>query len=288
MSKQSTIFYTITDEAPMLATNSFLPIVQAFTAPAEITITPKNISLASRIISNFPDFVEKSQQQEDALSELGKLATTPEANIIKLPNISASIPQLKEAIAELQSHGISVPNYPDNPTNDEETKIKAAYAKVLGSAVNPVLREGNSDRRAPKAVKNYAKKHPHSMGAWSTASKTNVASMPEGDFYGSEKSLTIENQKSYSIQFVAQDGTTTVLKANSALTAGQIIDSAALNINTLKKFIGKEMAEAKAKGVLFSVHLKATMMKVSDPIIFGAVLEVFFADVFEKYATVSC
>ena len=284
MSKQSTIFYTITDEAPMLATHSFLPIVQAFTAPAGITITPKNISLASRIISNFPDFVEKSQQQEDALSELGKLATTPEANIIKLPNISASIPQLKEAIAELQSHGISVPNYPDNPTNDEETKIKAAYAKVLGSAVNPVLREGNSDRRAPKAVKNYAKKHPHSMGAWSTESKTNVASMPEGDFYGSEKSLTIENQKSYSIQLVAQDGTTTVLKENSALTAGQIIDSAALNINTLKKFIGKEMAEAKAKGVLFSVHLKATMMKVSDPIIFGAIVEVFFASVFEKYA----
>ncbi|WP_026976931.1 NADP-dependent isocitrate dehydrogenase [Flavobacterium tegetincola] len=284
MSKQSTIFYTITDEAPMLATHSFLPIVQAFTAPAGITITPKNISLASRIISNFPDFVEKSQQQEDALSELGKLATTPEANIIKLPNISASIPQLKEAIAELQSHGISVPNYPDNPTNDEETKIKAAYAKVLGSAVNPVLREGNSDRRAPKAVKNYAKKHPHSMGAWSTASKTNVASMPEGDFYGSEKSLTIENQKSYSIQFVAQDGTTTVLKANSALTAGQIIDSAALNINTLKKFIAKEMTEAKAKGILFSVHLKATMMKVSDPIIFGAIVEVFFASVFEKYA----
>lgn len=269
----------------MLATHSFLPIVHAFTAPAGITIIPKNISLSSRIVSNFPDYVQKDQQREDALSELGKLATTPEANIIKLPNISASVPQLKAAIAELQVDGIMVPNYPDNPTNDEETKIKATYAKVLGSAVNPVLREGNSDRRAPKAVKNYAKKHPHSMGEWISDSKTKVASMQSNDFYGSETSLTVDNQKSYSIQLVANDGTVSVLKENSSLTSGEIIDSAVLNINTLKKFIAEEMAEAKAKGLLFSVHLKATMMKVSDPIIFGAILEVFFASVFEKYAT---
>jgi isocitrate dehydrogenase len=285
MSKQSTIFYTITDEAPMLATHSFLPIVQAFTAPAGIHIQPKDISLAGRIISNFPDYVQKEQQREDALSELGKLANTPEANIMKLPNISASIPQLKEAIAELQSQGISVPNYPDTPSNDEETKIKAKYAKVLGSAVNPVLREGNSDRRAPKAVKNYAKKHPHSMGAWSSDSKTNVASMQEGDFYGSEKSVTIDKQKNYSIRLLGKDGKIKMMKEPSPLVSGEIIDSSVLKINVLKDFISKEMKEAKAKGILFSVHLKATMMKVSDPIIFGAILEVFFADVFEKYAT---
>ena len=284
MSKESTIFYTITDEAPMLATHSFLPIVQAFTAPAGIHIQPKNISLTSRIIANFPDYVQKDQQIEDALSELGKLATTPEANIIKLPNISASIPQLKEAIAELQKHGIEVPNYPDNPTNEVETTIKASYAKVLGSAVNPVLREGNSDRRAPKAIKNYAKKHPHSMGAWSADSKTEVASMPKDDFYGSEKSITIEKDTSYIIQLVAKDGTVKMMKESSLLKSGEIIDSAVLKIKTLKDFIAKEMLEAKAKGILFSVHLKATMMKVSDPIIFGAVVEVFFAKVFEKYA----
>ena len=284
MSKQSTIFYTITDEAPMLATHSFLPIVQAFTAPAGIHIEPKNISLSSRIISNFPDYVQKDQQREDALSELGKLATTPEANIIKLPNISASVPQLKEAIAELQKDGIAVPNYPDNPTNDEETKIKATYAKVLGSAVNPVLREGNSDRRAPKAVKNYAKKHPHSMGAWSADSKTEVASMSKDDFYGSEKSMTIDKQTSYSIQLVQKDGTVKMMKEASPLISGEIIDSAVLKVKTLKDFIAKEMEVAKSKGLLLSVHLKATMMKVSDPIIFGAVLEVFFAAVFEKYA----
>ncbi|CAM4139243.1 NADP-dependent isocitrate dehydrogenase [Flavobacterium antarcticum] len=285
MSKESTIFYTITDEAPMLATHSFLPIVQAFTAPAGITIIPKNISLTSRIVSNFPDYVKKEQQREDALGELGKLATTPEANIIKLPNISASVPQLKEAIAELQKDGIAVPNYPDNPTNDEETKIKATYAKVLGSAVNPVLREGNSDRRAPKAVKNYARKHPHSMGAWSADSKTEVASMPKDDFYGSEKSVTIDKQTSYSIQLVQKDGTIKMMKEASPLISGEIIDSAVLKIGTLKDFIAKEMEVAKSKGLLLSVHLKATMMKVSDPIIFGAVLEVFFAAVFEKYAT---
>ena len=285
MSQKSTIFYTITDEAPMLATHSFLPIVQAFTAPAGIQIISKNISLASRIISTFPEYVKENQQQEDALTELGKLATTPEANIIKLPNISASIPQLKEAIAELQSQGIAVPNYPDTPANDEENNIKAKYAKVLGSAVNPVLREGNSDRRAPKAVKNYAKKHPHSMGEWHSDSKTRVASMPEGDFYGSEKSMTIDTQKSFSIQLVDNNGTVSVLKPNTSLTASQIIDTAVLNVASLKKFIAKEMVEAKNSGTLLSVHLKATMMKVSDPIIFGAILEVFFADVLQKFAT---
>jgi len=284
MSQKSTIFYTITDEAPMLATHSFLPIVQAFTAPAGIVIQPKNISLASRIISNFPEYVAQNQQQEDALSELGKLATTPEANIIKLPNVSASIPQLKDAITELQTQGIAVPDYPENPSNEEETKIKAAYAKVLGSAVNPVLREGNSDRRAPKAVKNYAKKHPHSMGVWSADSKTAVASMDKDDFFGSETSLTVTTQKTYTIQLVQKDGTIAVLKKASSLVAGEIIDSAVLKISTLKAFIAKEMAEAKAKGILFSVHLKATMMKVSDPLIFGAIVEVFFASVFEKYA----
>ena len=284
MSQKSTIFYTITDEAPMLATHSFLPIVQAFTAPAGIQIISKNISLASRIISTFPEYVKENQQQEDALTELGKLATTPEANIIKLPNISASIPQLKEAIAELQSQGIAVPNYPDTPANDEENNIKAKYAKVLGSAVNPVLREGNSDRRAPKAVKNYAKKHPHSMGEWHADSKTRVASMPEGDFYGSEKSMTIDTQKSFSIQLVDSNGTVSVLKPNTSLTASQIIDTAVLNVASLKKFIAKEMVEAKNSGTLLSVHLKATMMKVSDPIIFGAILEVFFADVLQKFA----
>ena len=285
MSQKSTIYYTITDEAPMLATHSFLPIVQAYTAPAGIAIESKDISLASRIISNFPDYVAENQQCENALVALGKLATTPEANIIKLPNISASVPQLKEAIAELQSHGIAVPNYPDNPTNDAETKIKAKYAKVLGSAVNPVLREGNSDRRAPKAVKNYAKKHPHSMGAWSADSKTEVASMPEGDFYGSEKSVTIDKQTSYTIQLLKKDGTIKIMKEASPLISGEIIDSAVLKIDALKAFISKEMEHAKANGILFSVHLKATMMKVSDPIIFGAILEVFFATVFEKYAT---
>jgi isocitrate dehydrogenase len=285
MSKKSTIYYTITDEAPMLATHSFLPIVQAYTAPAGIIIESKDISLASRIISHFPDYVQQNQQCENALAELGKLATTPDANIIKLPNISASLPQLKEAITELQSHGIAVPNYPDNPQNDTETKIKAKYAKVLGSAVNPILREGNSDRRAPKAVKNYAKKHPHSMGAWSADSKTEVASMPEGDFYGSEKSVTIGKQTSYTIQLLKKDGTIKIMKEASPLISGEIIDSAVLKIDALKAFISKEMKHAKANDILFSVHLKATMMKVSDPIIFGAILEVFFAVVFEKYAT---
>ncbi|MCW4468063.1 NADP-dependent isocitrate dehydrogenase [Flavobacterium sp. MFBS3-15] len=284
MSNTSKIFYTITDEAPMLATHSFLPIVQAFTAPAGIEVETRDISLAGRILANFPENLTDSQKIGDALSELGQLATTPEANIIKLPNISASVPQLKEAIKELQSQGYAIPDYPEDAKTDEEKAVKAKYAKVLGSAVNPVLREGNSDRRAPRAVKNYAKAHPHSMGAWSADSKTHVASMSEGDFYGSEKSVTVKEATDVRIEFAGNDGTVTVLKDKTALKPGEIIDSSALSLKKLKAFVAKEVADAKAKDVLFSLHMKATMMKVSDPIIFGAVVEVFFADVFEKYA----
>ncbi len=285
MTQKSKIVYTLTDEAPLLATYSFLPIVEAFTATAGIEIETEDISVAARILANFPESLTEEQRVKDSLSELGKLATAPEANIIKLPNVSASVPQLKGAIAELQAHGYNVPNYPENPQNDAEAAIKAKYAKVLGSAVNPVLREGNSDRRAPKAVKNYAKANPHSMGAWSADSKTTVASMENGDFYGSEQSLTIAEATDVKIEFVAQDGTTTVLKASTPLKAGEIIDSSVMHLNALKSFVAQTIAEAKAQGVLLSVHLKATMMKVSDPIIFGAIVEVYFKDVFEKYAT---
>ena len=277
------IIYTITDEAPMLATHSFLPIVQSFTSPAGIAVETRDISLAGRIISNFPEYLTDDQKLNDDLAELGKLATTPEANIIKLPNISASVPQLKEVIAELQSLGYKIPNFEENPQTEEGKAIKAKFAKVLGSAVNPVLREGNSDRRAPKAVKNYARKHPHSMGAWSADSKTHVSSMSEGDFYGSEKSVVVPEANTFKIEFVAKDGSTKLLKESAPLLAGEIIDSAVFSVNALKKFIANEIEDAKAKGVLFSVHLKATMMKVSDPIIFGAVVDVFFASVFEKY-----
>lgn len=285
MSTKSKIFYTLTDEAPLLATYSFLPIVQAFTATSDIEIETRDISLAGRILSNFPEFLKEDQKVGDALSELGQLANTPEANIIKLPNVSASVPQLKTAIAELQSHGYAVPNFPEEPANDEETTIKAKYSKILGSAVNPVLREGNSDRRAPKAVKNYAKANPHSMGAWSSESKTQVASMETGDFYGSEKSVTVADATDVKIEFVGKDGTTTVLKASTPLKAGEIIDSSVMHLNALKSFVAKTIQEAKEQNVLLSVHLKATMMKVSDPIIFGAIVEVYFKDVFEKYAT---
>ncbi|MHA3788960.1 NADP-dependent isocitrate dehydrogenase [Flavobacterium hauense] len=284
MSKTSKIFYTITDEAPMLATHSLLPIVQAFTAPAGIEVETRDISLAGRILANFPENLTDSQKIGDALTELGQLATTPEANIIKLPNISASVPQLKAAIKELQEQGYNIPNLPEDAKTEEEKAIKAKYAKVLGSAVNPVLREGNSDRRAPRAVKNYAKAHPHSMGKWSADSKTRVASMTEGDFYGSEKSVTVKEATDVRIELTANDGTVTVLKDKTALKAGEIIDTSALNLNKLKAFIAEEIVKAKQEGVLFSVHLKATMMKVSDPIIFGAIVEVFFKDVFEKYA----
>jgi isocitrate dehydrogenase len=285
MTQKSKIFYTLTDEAPLLATYSFLPIVQAFTATSDIEIETRDISLAGRILANFPEFLSEDQKTGDALLELGQLATTPEANIIKLPNVSASVPQLKAAIAELQSHGYNLPNFPEEPQNEAETAIKAKYSKILGSAVNPVLREGNSDRRAPKAVKNYAKANPHSMGAWSADSKTQVASMESGDFYGSEKSVTVADATDVKIEFVAKDGSTTVLKASTPLKVGEIIDSSVMNLNALKTFVAKTIAEAKKLNVLLSVHLKATMMKVSDPIIFGAIVEVYFASVFEKYAS---
>ncbi|MCS4164930.1 NADP-dependent isocitrate dehydrogenase [Sphingobacterium paramultivorum] len=283
MSNKSKIVWTKTDEAPLLATYSFLPIVQAITATAGIDVELRDISLAGRILASFPEFLKEDQKIADALAELGQLATTPEANIIKLPNISASIPQLKGAIAELQQAGYAVPNYPDEATTDEEKSAKAKYAKVLGSAVNPVLREGNSDRRAPKAVKNYAKANPHKMGAWAKDSKTKVSSMTSGDFYGSEQSVTVENEGQFKIEFVDAQGAVTELKGLSALKAGEVIDSSTLSLTALKAFVVDAIAEAKAAGVLLSAHLKATMMKVSDPIIFGAVVETYFADVFAQY-----
>ena len=286
MSNQAKIIYTKTDEAPMLATYSFLPIVQAFAKTANIEVELRDISLAGRILANFPEYLTDAQKTNDALSELGELATQPEANIIKLPNISASIPQLKGAIAELQKTGYAVPNYPDAAANGDEEKVKATYAKILGSAVNPVLREGNSDRRAPKAVKNYAKKHPHSMGKWSSDSKTKVASMQSGDFYGSEQSVTVPAATTFTIEFVAENGEKKTLKTAGKLQAGEVIDSSALSVSTLKIFVAEAIAEAKAAGVLLSAHLKATMMKVSDPIIFGAIVEVYFKEVFEKYQPV--
>lgn len=283
MAEKSKIVYTLTDEAPMLATHSFLPVVQAFTETADIEIVPKDISLAGRILANFSEYLKDDQKVEDALAELGQLATTPDANIIKLPNISASVPQLDEAIAELQKHGFALPNYPAEPKNAEEEKIKNTYAKVLGSAVNPVLREGNSDRRAPKAVKNYAKANPHRMGDWSADSKTTVANMTSGDFYGTEKSVTVENDSQFKIEFFGNDGSVKELKGLSPLKAGEIIDSSVMSLSSLKGFVADAMAEAKAANVLLSGHLKATMMKVSDPIIFGAIVETYFKDVFAKY-----
>lgn len=284
MSEKSKIIYTLTDEAPMLATHSFLPIVQAFTSVADINIVQKDISLSGRILANFPEFLTDDQKIGDALSELGELATTPEANIIKLPNISASAPQLEEAIAELQSKSFAVPNYPAEPKNEEEKAIKAKYAKVLGSAVNPVLREGNSDRRAPKAVKNYAKANPHKMGAWASDSKTDVAHMNSGDFYGTETSTTVENDSKFRIVFFGNDGSEKVLKDFANLKAGEVIDSSVMNLNALKAFVQTAIDEAKQRGVTLSAHLKATMMKISDPIIFGAIVETFFREVFAKYA----
>jgi len=279
----SKILYTKTDEAPALATYSFLPIVKAFTAKAGIDVETRDISLAGRILATFPDFLNEEQQMGDALAELGELAKTPEANIIKLPNISASIPQLKAAIAELQAAGFAVPSYPEEPKNDEEAAIKGRYDKIKGSAVNPVLREGNSDRRAPKAVKNYARKHPHSMGHWTAESKSHVSSMSQGDFYGSEVSTTIAAPCAADIVFTGNDGTTKTLKAGIALQAGEVIDASAISMNTLKSFLAEQIKDAKEQGVLFSLHMKATMMKVSDPILFGAAVEVYFAEVFEKY-----
>ena len=284
MSEVPTIIYTKTDEAPALATYSFLPIVQAFTKHSGIVVETRDISLAGRIISQFPDFLTPDQQIADALSELGAWTLKPEANIIKLPNISASVPQLKAAIAELQAKGYALPAYPENPQTDVEKDIRARYDKVKGSAVNPVLREGNSDRRAPKAVKDYAKAHPHSMGAWSADSKTTVGTMSANDFFSNEKSVTVTNATDVKIEFVGSDSSTQVLKASTPLKAGEIIDGTVLSKKALVNFLGEQIAKAKADDVLFSLHMKATMMKVSDPIIFGHAVEVFFKDLIAKHA----
>lgn len=278
------ILYTLTDEAPALATYSLLPIVQAFTKSAGVQVETRDISLSGRIIATFPEYLKPEQRIKDDLAELGKIATTPEANIVKLPNISASVPQLKAAIKELQSQGFALPDYPEEPKTEEEKNIKIKYDKIKGSAVNPVLREGNSDRRAPLAVKNYARQHPHSMGKWSTESKTHVDSMTEGDFYGSEKSLTIASDTSVTIELVGEDGKNETLKTGLKLMEGEVVDAATLSVSALKAFFKKAKADAKSKGVLFSLHLKATMMKVSDPIIFGHAVKVFFEPVFEKHS----
>lgn len=282
--KTSRIIYTITDEAPALATYSLLPIIKAYTAPAGVTVETRDISLAGRILANFPDNLTEDQKIGDHLAELGELAKTPEANIIKLPNISASIPQLTAAIKELQSQGYNVPDYPAEPKTDAEKEIKARYAKILGSAVNPVLREGNSDRRVADAVKEYARKNPHSMGAWTSDSKTHVAHMSEGDFYGSEKSVIIDKATAVKIEFEGADGTKIILKDNLALQAGEVIDAAVMSKKALRAFLEKEIADAKAQDILLSLHLKATMMKVSDPIMFGHAVTVYFKDVFDKHA----
>ena len=279
----STIIYTHTDEAPALATYSLLPIIQAFTKSSGINIETRDISLAARIISQFPEFLSEDQQLSDALAELGALAKTPEANIIKLPNVSASVPQLKTCVAELQSHGYPLPDYPDEPSTDLEKDIQSRYDKIKGSAVNPVLREGNSDRRAPKAVKEYAKANPHRMGAWSKDSKTNVATMGENDFASNEQSVTIEEATEFNIEFIAADGTITTLKDNAPLLEGEVIDATVLRKKALLAFLGEQVARAKEEGILFSLHMKATMMKVSDPIIFGHGVRVFFRDLITKH-----
>lgn len=280
----SKILYTKTDEAPALATYSFLPIVKAFTAKAGIEVETRDISLAGRVLATFPEYLGEEQRISNDLLELGELAKTPEANIIKLPNISASIPQLKAVIAELQSAGFAVPNYPENATTAEDKDVKGRYDKIKGSAVNPVLREGNSDRRAPKAVKNYARKHPHSMGQWSADSLSHVSSMTDGDFYGTETSTTLIEDCSAQIRFTNSNGAIEILKESLPLLAGEIVDTATMNMAKLKAFLAEQVADAKAKGVLFSLHMKATMMKVSDPIMFGAAVEVYFKEVFATYA----
>ncbi|WP_162342505.1 NADP-dependent isocitrate dehydrogenase [Cyclobacterium salsum] len=281
--KTPKILYTLTDEAPALATYSFLPIIKAFTDSAGVVVETRDISLSGRIIATFPEFLKADQRINDALAELGDIAKTAEANIVKLPNISASLPQLKAAIKELQSQGYPLPDYPDDPKNEQEKNIRAKYDKVKGSAVNPVLREGNSDRRAPQAVKQFARNNPHSMGKWESSSDTHVSSMKEGDFYGSEKSLTIQEATSVKIEWTSEDGTKKVLKEKLDLQAGEVIDAAVLSTGALRKFLLEQKEEAKKQGVLFSLHLKATMMKVSDPIIFGHAVTVFFAPVFEKH-----
>ncbi|MHC6591705.1 NADP-dependent isocitrate dehydrogenase [Arthrobacter sp. C152] len=279
----SKIIYTHTDEAPMLATYSFLPIIEAFASTAGVEVETRDISLAGRIIAVFGDYLTPDQQIGDALAELGELAKTPEANIIKLPNISASIPQLKAAIAELQGQGYALPDYPDNPSSDEETAIRSRYDKIKGSAVNPVLREGNSDRRAPLSVKNYARQNPHSMGAWTADSKTNVATMGQDDFRSNEKSVVIDNDGTIAIQLVREDGSVKVLKKAFPVLAGEVIDGTVMRAAALDEFLKAQVARAKEEGVLFSAHLKATMMKVSDPIIFGHVVKAYFSELFDTY-----
>ncbi|MFE5628983.1 NADP-dependent isocitrate dehydrogenase [Streptomyces sp. NPDC056543] len=279
----STIIYTHTDEAPALATYSFLPVIQAYASTAGVNVETRDISLAGRIIAGFPERLEEGQRIDDALAELGALAKTAEANIIKLPNISASIPQLKAAIAELQAQGYALPDYPDDPQTDEDKDVRARYDKVKGSAVNPVLREGNSDRRAPGSVKNYAKTHPHRMGAWSSDSKTNVATMGQNDFRSTEKSAVVTEAGALRIEHVAADGTTTVLRESVPVLAGEVVDASVMRVAALRTFLSEQVARAKAEDVLFSVHLKATMMKVSDPIVFGHVVRAFFPKTFAAH-----
>jgi len=279
----SKIIYTLTDEAPALATLSFLPIVRAFATAADVDVDTADISLAARIVSVFNDKLDKSHQIDDYLQQLGELAKTPDANIIKLPNISASVPQIKEAVAELQARGIAIPDFPDDPQTAEEKDSRARFDKVKGSAVNPVLREGNSDRRAPNAVKNYAKKNPHSMGAWSSDSKTCVATMSGDDFSSNEKSITLAKEDNLKVVHTAADGTQTVLKESIPVLAGEIVDATFLSTSALVAFLEQQIASAKKQDILFSLHMKATMMKVSDPIIFGTAVEVFFKDLFDKH-----
>jgi len=282
--KSAKIIYTQTDEAPALATHSLLPIVNAFTQAADIVVETRDISLAGRIIANFPDNLTAAQKLADALVELGELAKKPEANIIKLPNVSASIPQLHAAIKELQEHGFAIPNFPEDPQTDAEKEVKARYAKVLGSAVNPVLREGNSDRRVADAVKQYAQDNPHRMGAWSKESKSHVANMQDGDFYGSEQSVVLTQDDDVKIEFTADSGEVTVLKASTPVLKGEVIDASLMSSAALRAFFEAQMQDAKENNIMLSLHLKATMMKVSDPIMFGYAVSVYFKDVFAKYA----
>ena len=283
MTKAAKIIYTKTDEAPYLATHSLLPIIEAYTAPSDIKIETRDISLAGRILAQFSEYLKEDQRVNDALAELGELAKTPEANIIKLPNISASIPQLNAAISELQSKGYNLPDYPDEPKTEEEKKVSALYNKVKGSAVNPVLREGNSDRRAPKAVKNYAKKNPHRMGKWSSDSKSHVSTMGTGDFFHNEKSVTIDHEGSLKIVHIDTNGKETVLKPSVPVLKGEVIDGTYMSKKALLSFLAEQVKDAKEKDVLFSLHMKATMMKVSDPIIFGHAVRIYFAELFDKY-----
>src|SRR5512137_578549 len=282
--KTSKIIWTQIDEAPALATYSLLPIVQAFTKGTGVEVETRDISVAGRIIANFPDKLKPEQRLPDFLGQLGELAKTPEANIIQLPNVSASVPQLKEAIAELRAHGYDVPEYPEVPKDDAEKALQARYAKCLGSAVNPVLREGNSDRRSPPAVKNFSKKHPHKLGAWKPDSKAHVAHMTEGDFYGNETALTIEKPTDYRIEYVDAAGKVTVLKKKASLLAGEIIDTTKMSVSALRKFYADQIEEARKDGVLLSLHLKATMMKISDPIMFGHAVSVYYKEALDKHA----